>query len=121
MDEAKKIFDIIILNGRPAAGKSEVIDYLKSISVEERIKRFHIGEFELGCLETGNRFAKLNAVLSICDGFRKGLFCHTEGSCSHSQTTIVEDVQGNSETFALLSDHIGRGHRDVMKMNAARF
>ena len=39
-------FDIIILNGRPAAGKSEVIDYLKSLTVEERLERFHIGEFE---------------------------------------------------------------------------
>lgn len=38
-------FDIIILNGRPAAGKSEVIDYLKQVPVEERIKRFHVGEF----------------------------------------------------------------------------
>ncbi|MCK4305622.1 MAG: hypothetical protein KAY24_15400 [Candidatus Eisenbacteria sp.] len=43
---AKEIFDIIILNGRPAAGKSEVIDYLKKTPVEERIRRFHIGEFE---------------------------------------------------------------------------
>jgi hypothetical protein len=43
---AREIFDIIILNGRPAAGKSEVIDYLKSIPVEERVRRFHIGEFE---------------------------------------------------------------------------
>ncbi len=42
---AKKIFDIILLNGRPAAGKSEVIDYLKKIPVEERIERFHVGEF----------------------------------------------------------------------------
>lgn len=41
----KKTFEIIILNGRPAAGKSEVIDYLKKIPVEERIKRFHVGEF----------------------------------------------------------------------------
>jgi hypothetical protein len=40
------ILDIVILNGRPAAGKSEVIDYLRSVSVEERIRRFHIGEFE---------------------------------------------------------------------------
>lgn len=43
---AKDILDVLILNGRPAAGKSEVIDYLKSISLEERIRRFHIGEFE---------------------------------------------------------------------------
>ncbi len=39
-------FDIIILNGRPAAGKSEIIDYLKHIPVAERLRRFHIGEFE---------------------------------------------------------------------------
>jgi hypothetical protein len=45
MAEAKKTFDIILLNGRPAAGKSEVIDYLKGIPVAERIRRFHIGEF----------------------------------------------------------------------------
>ena len=41
----KKTFDIIILNGRPAAGKSEMIDYLKNVPVKERIERFHIGEF----------------------------------------------------------------------------
>ncbi len=39
-------FDIVILNGRPAAGKSEVIDYLKKTPLPERIRRFHIGEFE---------------------------------------------------------------------------
>lgn len=41
----KKTFEIIILNGRPAAGKSEVIDYLKNIPVKERMERFHVGEF----------------------------------------------------------------------------
>jgi len=41
----KKTFDFIILIGRPAAGKSEVIDYLKKIPLKERINRFHIGEF----------------------------------------------------------------------------
>lgn len=43
---AGNIFDIIILNGRPAAGKSEIIDYLRKVPLEERIRRFHIGEFE---------------------------------------------------------------------------
>ncbi len=43
---AKNHFDIIILLGRPAAGKSEVIDYLKKTPVEERIRRFHIAKFE---------------------------------------------------------------------------
>ena len=43
---AQDRFDILILNGRPAAGKSEVIDYLKQTPLEERIRRFHIGAFE---------------------------------------------------------------------------
>ncbi|MEW6742351.1 MAG: hypothetical protein AB1486_06300 [Planctomycetota bacterium] len=43
---AQDTFEIIILNGRPAAGKSEIIDYVKKIPLAERVKRFHIGEFE---------------------------------------------------------------------------
>lgn len=39
-------FPVIILIGRPASGKSEVIDYLKRTPVEERRERFGIGEFE---------------------------------------------------------------------------
>jgi hypothetical protein len=39
-------FEVIILIGRPAAGKSEVIDFLKQTPLEERRRRFHIGEFE---------------------------------------------------------------------------
>jgi hypothetical protein len=42
----KNNFNIIILLGRPASGKSEVIDFLKKTSVEERLYRFHIGKFE---------------------------------------------------------------------------
>jgi len=42
----KDRFDIVILTARPAAGKSEVINYLKNTDVATRIKRFHIGEFE---------------------------------------------------------------------------
>jgi len=38
-------FDIVILNGRPAAGKSEIIDFLRSVPVDERQRRFHVGEF----------------------------------------------------------------------------
>lgn len=38
-------FPLIILNGRPAAGKSEVIDYLKKCSDEERMRRFGIAPF----------------------------------------------------------------------------
>ena len=38
-------FETIILIGRPAAGKSEVIDFLKKTGESERAKRFHIGPF----------------------------------------------------------------------------
>jgi hypothetical protein len=39
------VFKALLLIARPAAGKSEIIDYLKSISTEERRRDFHIGEF----------------------------------------------------------------------------
>lgn len=42
----KNHFEVLILLGRPASGKSEVIDHLKKAPVEERLKRFHIGAFE---------------------------------------------------------------------------
>lgn len=38
-------FETIILIGRPAAGKSEVIDFLKKTPEPERARRFHIGRF----------------------------------------------------------------------------
>ncbi len=40
------VFDLLFLIARPAAGKSEVIDYLKHTDPEERRRRFHIGPFE---------------------------------------------------------------------------
>ncbi len=42
----KNTFDIIILIGRPASGKSEIIDYLKRSSDEKRHDRFHIGTLD---------------------------------------------------------------------------
>ncbi len=39
-----KIFKLVLLLARPAAGKSEVIDYLKNTPLPERIARFHIGK-----------------------------------------------------------------------------
>ncbi len=39
-------FDVLILIARPAAGKSEVIDYLKRTPLEERLQRFHVGKIE---------------------------------------------------------------------------
>ncbi len=39
-------FPILIITGRPAAGKSELIDFLKKCDPVERKRRFNIGEFE---------------------------------------------------------------------------
>ncbi len=39
-------FPILIITARPAAGKSEVIDFLKKCPAEERLRRFHIGDVE---------------------------------------------------------------------------
>jgi len=39
----KSCFDILLLLARPAAGKSEIIHYLKGVPTEERLKRFHVG------------------------------------------------------------------------------
>jgi hypothetical protein len=36
-------FPILILNARPAAGKSEIVHALQAIPVAERIRRFHVG------------------------------------------------------------------------------
>ncbi len=39
-------FPVVILIGRPAAGKSEVIDYLKQLSDDERRARFHLAPLQ---------------------------------------------------------------------------
>ncbi len=42
----KNFFDIIILIGRPASGKSEIIDYLKRANDEKRRVLFHVGKLD---------------------------------------------------------------------------
>jgi hypothetical protein len=42
----KDHFEIIILIGRPASGKSEVIDFLTKTPIPKRLKRYHLNEFE---------------------------------------------------------------------------
>ncbi len=43
MGNTKNTFDVLLLLARPAAGKSEIIHYLKNTPLEERIHRFHVG------------------------------------------------------------------------------
>ena len=40
----RQIFEILVLIARPAAGKSEVIDYLKNTPLPQREERFHVGK-----------------------------------------------------------------------------
>ena len=42
----KNHFPVLILIARPAAGKSEIIDYSKSGAASDRLSRFHIGNFD---------------------------------------------------------------------------
>ena len=39
-------FDHLIIIGRPAAGKSEFIDFMKEFSLNERVEKYHIANFE---------------------------------------------------------------------------
>ena len=41
------IFEVLVLLGRPAAGKSEIIDHLKNTKLSERVKKYHIGEIDV--------------------------------------------------------------------------
>ncbi|MFQ5612601.1 MAG: hypothetical protein ACE5H9_10765 [Anaerolineae bacterium] len=43
---ANDTFDVLLLIARPAAGKSEIIHYLKNTGPVTRRRRFHIGDFE---------------------------------------------------------------------------
>jgi hypothetical protein len=43
----RDVFDILFLIARPAAGKSEIIDYLKRAEADEPRRRFHIGPFDV--------------------------------------------------------------------------
>ena len=46
MTAEQNTFDILLIIARPAAGKSEIIDYLKKTDRSERVARFHINTFE---------------------------------------------------------------------------
>jgi hypothetical protein len=40
-------FEVILLVGRPASGKSEILDFLVHTNADDRRKRFHIGELDV--------------------------------------------------------------------------
>ena len=44
---SKSCFDVILLVGRPASGKSEIIDFLNHTSADDRRRRFHVGDLDV--------------------------------------------------------------------------
>ncbi len=129
-------FETIILIGRPAAGKSEVIDFLKKTDETTRGMRFHIGPFEeiddfpfvwetfeiddllerLGqprVFTTRNYYFKGDHLWSLFIGrinleFRKRLA--RDPDFTRRQTVVVEFSRGGehgfAEAFAQLADEI---------------
>jgi hypothetical protein len=47
MKMGKNTFSVLILVARPAAGKSEITDYLEKTDLETRRARFHVGELDV--------------------------------------------------------------------------
>lgn len=41
------IFDVLLLLGRPAAGKSEILENLRGTELNERIEKYHIGQVQV--------------------------------------------------------------------------
>ena len=41
------IFEVLLLLGRPAAGKSEILEHLRNTELSERIERYHIGKLDV--------------------------------------------------------------------------
>ena len=129
-------FETIILIGRPAAGKSEVIDFLRKTEETERARRFHIGPFtEIDdfpfvweTFEIDDILEKLGQPRAFTDAkyfftgphvwnlfierinleFRKRLA--KDAAFTERQTALVEFSRGGEhgfgEAFGLLADEI---------------
>jgi hypothetical protein len=41
------IFDVLVLLGRPAAGKSEILEHLRNTELSERTQKYHIGKMDV--------------------------------------------------------------------------
>jgi hypothetical protein len=43
----RQTFDVLLLIGRPASGKSEIIDFLNHLTAHDRRARFHVGRLDV--------------------------------------------------------------------------
>lgn len=132
------IFPVIILIGRPAAGKSEVIDYLKKLPDDERRAKLHIAPFDeiddfVWVWETfedddirtkhGRPRQDTDIDYFFLDPFIWNLYIEKmnlsfakrlarDANCLRDRTVIIEFARGGEngfgEAFAYLSDEILR-------------
>jgi len=136
VDEGETVserFETIILIGRPAAGKSEVIDFLKHAGEAERARRFRVGPlvefddfpfvwetFEIDDLlerlgeprafTTGDYFFKSERLWNLFIErinleFRKALARDPAFTATH--TALVEFSRGGEHGFAEAFAHLG--------------
>ena len=132
------IFPVIILIGRPAAGKSEIIDYLKILPDDERRAKLHIAPFDeiddfVWVWETfedddirakhGRPRQDTDANYFFLDPFIWNLYIEKmnlsfakrlarDANCLRDRTVIIEFARGGEngfgEAFSYLSDEILR-------------
>ncbi|CAG0946019.1 hypothetical protein ANRL1_02713 [Anaerolineae bacterium] len=132
------IFPVIILIGRPAAGKSEVIDYLKKLPEDERCAKMHVAPFDeiddfIWVWETfeeddirskhGRPRQNTTPDYFFTDPFIWNLYIEKmnlafakrlarDANCLRDRTVIIEFARGGEngfgEAFAYLSDEILR-------------
>jgi hypothetical protein len=134
-------FPILIITGRPAAGKSELIDFLKKCDPRERLRRFHIANFEelddfLYVWETfeiddilarhGKPRLWTDDRLYFTDHFVWNLYIERinleyrkkiarDAGYHHGMTTLIEFARGGEEGIDEALRHL---HEDILK-NAA--
>jgi hypothetical protein len=112
-------FDILLLIARPAAGKSETIDHLKSTEISERIQRYHIGQFvELDDFPMVWTWFEEDAILSRL-GYPR---LHTDDDNyfigQHLWNLLIERI--NLEYEKLISDQVDFHKRSTVIIEFAR-
>jgi hypothetical protein len=140
----KNHFPILIITGRPAAGKSEVIDFLKKADPQERLIRFHIANFEelddfvyvWETFETDDILTKhgkprkwTDEKYWFNDHFIWNLYIERisleyrkkvarDSNYHNSMTTLVEFARGGDNGIAEALSHL---HEDVLKRAAIMY
>jgi len=134
-------FPILIITGRPAAGKSELIDFLKKCDPDERLRRFHIAAFEelddfVYVWETfeidqilashGKRRLWMDDRLYFTDHFVWNLYIERinleyrkklarDASYHDGMTTLIEFARGGEDGIHEALRHL---HEDILKQAA---